>query len=812
MSQARCAARREPVRNLARPIGRDRPRTTVGAGGRRRPSRSPSVVAGRRPAAASSPAPRPSSRRGPPSRSSPTCCSRSRSSRAATSRRRSGPPRRSRSPASGCCSSCARGGCGPRRGRSSRSRCSACSRSGPGPPGPGRRCPRRRAWTCSARCSTSRSSASGSSPPTAARRRARSCGRCSGCCSSSPARACSRAWQPALLSDHAVVPAIFKERLSYPLGLLERLRSAGGDRRVLALGLAADVRSRCVDARRRPRGGRDHARRAVPLAVARRMARAPRRPARPRGARAAPRGAVSRRRGSSARRRARGRAAAGLPVCCSTAPATAPCRGARSAPSSPRSCSRSSSRRWVARRSWPPRRLRAAGRLALVTLAIVAVAVPLAGLLVRDSSGTTATGAAVRAAASWAGGQYHDFMEPSVPLQARGQARLLSARGSRSDAYRVALDGLRAAPLVGDGAGAVRAALAALAQSTESARRPLAGVRHADGARPRRASCCCSAFSAPSRWRPRAAAAAAVRCAGRTRPPSSRRCSSGSSTRASTGTGRCPSSRATALVLAATLFESGRRRRPPARTVPAMIRHADRLRPGPVARALGDVRRQRAAGAAPARPRRPRLDGAAPRRDPNPEAPGDVDVVRLDDPTARRLARPAVARRPPTGARACRSRAAARAGAATSGCGRCARSPAPRAGRSQRGDEHLHAHFAAGAALDALRLARLTGLPYSVTAHAYDIFATAAQPAREARARRARASAAATTTSCACARSRPRARGPRDRHGRRRRARSGARARCRAGASSSRSDGSSRRRASTSSSTPRALRSATCAC
>jgi glycosyltransferase involved in cell wall biosynthesis len=41
----------------------------------------------------------------------------------------------------------------------------------------------------------------------------------------------------------------------------------------------------------------------------------------------------------------------------------------------------------------------------------------------------------------------------------------------------------------------------------------------------------------------------------------------------------------------------------------------------------------------------------------------------------------------------------------------------------ERGDEHLHAHFAAGAALDALRLARLTGRPYSVTAHAYDIFA-----------------------------------------------------------------------------------------
>ncbi|MTD43105.1 glycosyltransferase [Conexibacter sp. W3-3-2] len=38
------------------------------------------------------------------------------------------------------------------------------------------------------------------------------------------------------------------------------------------------------------------------------------------------------------------------------------------------------------------------------------------------------------------------------------------------------------------------------------------------------------------------------------------------------------------------------------------------------------------------------------------------------------------------------------------------------------GVEHLHAHFAAGAALDALRLARLLRVPWSVTAHAYDIY------------------------------------------------------------------------------------------
>jgi colanic acid/amylovoran biosynthesis glycosyltransferase len=36
--------------------------------------------------------------------------------------------------------------------------------------------------------------------------------------------------------------------------------------------------------------------------------------------------------------------------------------------------------------------------------------------------------------------------------------------------------------------------------------------------------------------------------------------------------------------------------------------------------------------------------------------------------------------------------------------------------------EHMHVHFAAGAALDAMRLSRLTTIPYSVTAHAFEIF------------------------------------------------------------------------------------------
>ena len=48
---------------------------------------------------------------------------------------------------------------------------------------------------------------------------------------------------------------------------------------------------------------------------------------------------------------------------------------------------------------------------------------------------------------------------------------------------------------------------------------------------------------------------------------------------------------------------------------------------------------------------------------------------------------------------------------------------APVAWRLRRaGVRHLHAHFANEIALDALRLSRLCGIPYSVTAHAYEIY------------------------------------------------------------------------------------------
>src|SRR3954464_13121784 len=47
---------------------------------------------------------------------------------------------------------------------------------------------------------------------------------------------------------------------------------------------------------------------------------------------------------------------------------------------------------------------------------------------------------------------------------------------------------------------------------------------------------------------------------------------------------------------------------------------------------------------------------------------------------------------------------------------------APVVERIAAGCDHIHAHFAGAAALDAMRVSALSGIPYSVTTHAYDIF------------------------------------------------------------------------------------------
>jgi colanic acid/amylovoran biosynthesis glycosyltransferase len=112
---------------------------------------------------------------------------------------------------------------------------------------------------------------------------------------------------------------------------------------------------------------------------------------------------------------------------------------------------------------------------------------------------------------------------------------------------------------------------------------------------------------------------------------------------------------------------------------------------------------------------------------PNPEAPGDVDVELLGTGTGTGTGGWGdlawlVRSRP----LACARDLAGRLGWRREEWVRPLRALAGPARRILRpgGDEHLHAHFAGGAALDAMRLSALTGRPYSVTAHAYDIFAS----------------------------------------------------------------------------------------
>lgn len=119
-----------------------------------------------------------------------------------------------------------------------------------------------------------------------------------------------------------------------------------------------------------------------------------------------------------------------------------------------------------------------------------------------------------------------------------------------------------------------------------------------------------------------------------------------------------------------------------------------------------------------------RVQAAARAAHPNPEAPHDIDVHVLADDRPGAAVRDLLwlLRRRPL---ACARDALARRRWRREEWVRPLRALAPAARAIvARGDEHLHAHFAAGAALDALRLAALTGRPFSVTAHAYDIFLT----------------------------------------------------------------------------------------
>ena len=91
--------------------------------------------------------------------------------------------------------------------------------------------------------------------------------------------------------------------------------------------------------------------------------------------------------------------------------------------------------------------------VALAAAGALVVIVPLAGMLVRNGGGDRITSAALSDASSFVDRQWDDFLSPAATPTDQGTARLLSTKSSRSDTYRVALDGFRAQPLHGEGAG-----------------------------------------------------------------------------------------------------------------------------------------------------------------------------------------------------------------------------------------------------------------------------------------------------------------------------------------------------------------------
>lgn len=119
---------------------------------------------------------------------------------------------------------------------------------------------------------------------------------------------------------------------------------------------------------------------------------------------------------------------------------------------------------------------------------------------------------------------------------------------------------------------------------------------------------------------------------------------------------------------------------------------------------------------------RVRVEPDVPGKDSDPAASAGLEVrYRRDDPPRRRWLDVAwLASRHPL---RCLADLAARRRWRREEWPRPLRDLAPTVRRAaQAGDTHVHCHFAAGAALDAMRLGRLLGLPLSVTAHAYDIF------------------------------------------------------------------------------------------
>ena len=95
---------------------------------------------------------------------------------------------------------------------------------------------------------------------------------------------------------------------------------------------------------------------------------------------------------------------------------------------------------------------RRARRLGLVAGALVLIA--LAGFyLVRSGEVEGSSATRLQRTSAWISRQWDEFMAPATVTPTTGTQRVTNARGTRSDLYRVAIDGFQAHPLWGDGSG-----------------------------------------------------------------------------------------------------------------------------------------------------------------------------------------------------------------------------------------------------------------------------------------------------------------------------------------------------------------------
>ena len=93
-------------------------------------------------------------------------------------------------------------------------------------------------------------------------------------------------------------------------------------------------------------------------------------------------------------------------------------------------------------------------RIALVSGVVIVVLTAGAGYAVNGSEAEGGVTVAVQDTADWLDRQWQDFLNPTANAsEGTGAARLITAKGARSDLYRIAIDGFEARPLTGGGAG-----------------------------------------------------------------------------------------------------------------------------------------------------------------------------------------------------------------------------------------------------------------------------------------------------------------------------------------------------------------------